>query len=174
MTSSFAPHCLYHHDLRCSDAKSVFLWFTLFWRKIDFVAIYTPFCGAKITPRVLHVEQKWEISWMRAVPIRPHCLLRLNKQDSWNLRNASNATAWIQLLSFKVLEPNLSLVKEERWLFPRIDFRYQSCILSMDVPTYGNCCLFVFLLWEHCKIRKMALQPTYIGFVQLLCQKTTN
>ena len=103
---------------------------------------------------------------MRAVPIRRHCLLRLNKQDSWNLRNASNATAWILLLSFKVLEPNLSLVKEERWLFPRIDFRDQSCILSMDVPTYGNCCLFVFLLWKHCKIRKMALQ--------LLCQKTTN
>ena len=36
---------------------AVFLWFTLFWRNISFVAIYALLCGVKI----LSVEQKWQI-----------------------------------------------------------------------------------------------------------------
>ena len=41
-----------------------FLWFTLFWCKIYFVAIYAILCGAKINPNILSVEQKWQISCM--------------------------------------------------------------------------------------------------------------
>ena len=47
-----------------------FLWFTLFWRKIYFVAIYAILCGAKINPNILSVEQKWQISCMYPIYIQ--------------------------------------------------------------------------------------------------------
>ena len=40
----------------------VLSWFTLFWRKINFVAIYTLLCGAKINQQILSVEEKWQLS----------------------------------------------------------------------------------------------------------------
>ena len=43
---------------------SVLLQFTLFWRNIHFVAFYPRLCGAKIYPKILSVEQKWQISCM--------------------------------------------------------------------------------------------------------------
>ena len=48
-------------DLRCFDVKSVLSWFTLFWQRIHFVAIYALLCGAKIDPKILSVEQKWQL-----------------------------------------------------------------------------------------------------------------
>ena len=37
---------------------SLLSWFTLFWRKINFVAIYSLLCGAEMNSTVLSVEEK--------------------------------------------------------------------------------------------------------------------
>ena len=51
---------LFMTNLQCL----VLLWFTLFWRKMNFVAIYALLCGAKINPQFLSVKEKWQISCM--------------------------------------------------------------------------------------------------------------
>ena len=51
---NFAPHDKF-------TMYAVLSWFTLFWRKIHFVAIYALLCGANINPKILSVEQKWQI-----------------------------------------------------------------------------------------------------------------
>ena len=40
---------------------AVLSWFTLFWCKIHFVAIYALLCGAKNNQQILSVEHKWQI-----------------------------------------------------------------------------------------------------------------
>ena len=51
---NFAPHDKF-------TMYAVLSWFTLFWRKIHFVAIFALLCGANINPKILSVEQKWQI-----------------------------------------------------------------------------------------------------------------
>ena len=55
---NFAPHDKF-------TMYAVLTWFTLFRRKIHFVAIYVLLCGAKINPKILSVEQKLQIWCMR-------------------------------------------------------------------------------------------------------------
>ena len=43
---------------------AIFLWFTMFWRNIHFVPIYSLLCGAKMNSTFSSVEQKWQISWI--------------------------------------------------------------------------------------------------------------
>ena len=68
MTSNFACHVeqfvITPHEFTIYAAL---LWFTLFWRKIHFVAIYALLCGAKFNPNILSVEQKWQISCMSPI-----------------------------------------------------------------------------------------------------------
>ena len=54
---------------------AVLSWFTLFWRKIHFVAIYALLCGAKNNPKILSVEQKWQIWCTRSLAGGPSGLL---------------------------------------------------------------------------------------------------
>ena len=66
-----ATHYLYHHHLHCFDAKSVLLWFTLLWHRIDFVATmrFTNFCvEQKLRPKscmwskmtnIMYGRQRW-------------------------------------------------------------------------------------------------------------------
>ena len=71
MTSNFAPY----NKIDCNVEQmgdsstwqiynAVLSWFTLFWHKITFVAIYALLCGAKINQQILSVETKWQISCM--------------------------------------------------------------------------------------------------------------
>ena len=55
-----------HVDQFCHpDPPDIFSMYTvLFWHKINFVAFYALLCGAKIYPKILSVEQKWQISCM--------------------------------------------------------------------------------------------------------------
>ena len=41
---------------------AVLSWFTLLWRKINFVVIYALLCGTKINQKILSVEEKLKIS----------------------------------------------------------------------------------------------------------------
>ena len=51
---------------------AVLLWFTLFWRRIHFVAIYALLCGAKNNQQILSVEHKWQI-WCMHQPLYQWC-----------------------------------------------------------------------------------------------------
>ena len=63
-------------------SKSIWLWFALFWHKIDFVAIYALLCGAKINPIILSVEQKLQISCMAPDPKQPSTLVLAMRQKN--------------------------------------------------------------------------------------------
>ena len=49
---------IFCHYLCCFVAKYALLPFTLYWREIYFVAIYTLLCGTKNNQRILSVEHK--------------------------------------------------------------------------------------------------------------------
>ena len=63
---NFAPHDKF-------TMYAVLSWFTLFWRKIHFVAINALLCGANINPKILSVEQKWQIWCMVSTCSNQQC-----------------------------------------------------------------------------------------------------
>ena len=91
--------------------------------------------AAQLKGQITNCIKASPFQWHGSVPIGRHRLLRLNKQDRWNLRNANNAAAWILLLAFqrqnKMLECNLSLAKQKRYNF----VQYVSPISSINIMT---------------------------------------
>ena len=128
MKSNFAPHSIF--CLSCGaklpNVTSNFAvltqarlsLFTLFLLKLDFVAIYPLLHGAKMNPKVLIVEQKWQISCMSSLSYHPppphhhhHCQHSLHIFCSLPPSHPSNphflhVTKTFSLILFQIFPPH--------------------------------------------------------------------